>query len=334
MRHTTQQLRPRHPASLSVTLPLALAALVSLTTACTGDRAKGKGEPAGGESASSGAAGGAAPGPIATLSLPSPESVVFDPARDVYYVSVVNGDPGVRPGKGFIARVTADGAIDSLHFIQGGRGGVALDAPMGSRVRGDTLWVLDIDKLRGFALPAGTPAATIDFAPLGALFLNDVAIGGDGAFYVTDTGVRANGGAGPNRIYRVGSDRVPRVALESAALASPDGIDWDPTGDRFVLAPFGGQAVQSWRPSDSAPTNVAPGRGKFDGIEVGRDGQILVTSWNDSSVATVDGDKLSPHVAGLGYPPADVSRDERRGRIGVVSLTANRFELRAWPPTR
>jgi sugar lactone lactonase YvrE len=312
-----QHLRPRHRAPLHAALAAALLALGAV--ACTGDR--GKHEPA--------------PAPLATLSLPSPESVVFDSARGVYYVSVVNGDPGVRPGKGFIARVTADGALDSLHFIQGGRGGVALDAPMGSRVHADTLWVLDVDKLRGFALPAGTPAATIDFAPLGALFLNDVAIGGDGAFYVTDTGVRVStGGAGPNRIYRVGPDRVPQVALESSALASPDGIDWDPEGERFILAPFGGRAVQSWRPGDSAPADIAPGRGKFDGVEVGRDGQILVTSWNDSSVATLDGDRLAPRVAGLPFPPADVSRDERRGRIGVVSLTANRFELRAWPPTR
>ena len=40
--------------------------------------------------------------------------------------------------------------MDSLHFIQGGRNGVVLNGPMGSRIRGDTLWVLDIDALRAF----------------------------------------------------------------------------------------------------------------------------------------------------------------------------------------
>lgn len=300
--------------------PLAVLALVATAAACTGDGGA-KREPA--------------PAALASLPLPSPESVVFDSARDVYYVSVVNGDPGVRPGKGFIARVTADGAIDSLHFIQGGRGGVALDAPMGSRVHGDTLWVLDVDKLRGFALPAGTPAATIDFAPLHPLFLNDVAIGGDGAFYVTDTGVEARGsGTGPNRIYKVGADRVPRIALESKALSRPDGIDWDADGDRFVLAPIGARAVQSWRPGDSAPADIARGGGMFDGIEVGHDGRILVTSWNDSSVVLLDGDRLVTQVGRLPFAPADVSRDERRGRIAVVSLASNRFELHALPTAR
>ena len=314
-----------HP-SASLLLRTALSLALGGANACTGDRAETGGK------ATKEPEETPAARPLATVGLPSPESVVFDAARDVYYVSVVNGEPGVRPGKGFIARLTADGALDSLHFIQGGRGGVALDAPMGSRVRGDTLWVLDVDVLRGFTLPAGAPAATIDFAPLGALFLNDLAVGGDGAFYVTDTGVRRGGGAGPNRIFRVGPDRVPRIALETPALASPDGIDWDAKGGRFILAPFGGRAVQSWRPGEPTPTDLAPGKGKFDGVEVGRDGQILVTSWNDSSVALLDGARLVPRVAPLSMPPADVSRDERRGRIGIVSLAADRFELRAWPP--
>src|ERR1700738_28206 len=64
-------------------------------------------------------------GPLAVVSgLASSEAVVFDPARDVYFVSNINGDPGVKDGNGFISRITADGAVDSLHFIQGGRNGV------------------------------------------------------------------------------------------------------------------------------------------------------------------------------------------------------------------
>src|SRR5678816_1366397 len=83
--------------------------------------------------------------PLATVSkLAGSEALVFDPAHDVYFVSNVNGDPGVRDGNGFITRIAADGVVDSLHFIQGGRNGVLLSAPMGSRIQGDTLWVLDI----------------------------------------------------------------------------------------------------------------------------------------------------------------------------------------------
>jgi sugar lactone lactonase YvrE len=195
--------------------------------------------------------------------------------------------------------------------------------------------VLDVDVLRGFDARTGAPLATVDFAPLGAHFLNDLAIGPNGDFYVTDTGLRAGSGGkleptGSQRIFHVGRDRRPTVALETPALASPDGIDWDPKGKRLVLAPFGGTAVQSWRPGEKAPTNLAPGKGKFDGIEVERDGSILVTSWNDSSVSTLDGNRLTRRLGSLSMTPADVSLDARHGRVGIVSLQANRFELRTW----
>ena len=46
--------------------------------------------------------------------------------------------------KPVLAPVTSDGVIDSLHFIQGGRGGAKLDAPKGLTITGDTLWVREI----------------------------------------------------------------------------------------------------------------------------------------------------------------------------------------------
>lgn len=278
-----------------------------------------------------------APRRLATVNdLANPEAVVYDPALDVYFVSNVNGTPGVKDGNGFISRIHSDGRVDSLHFIRGGHGGVTLNAPMGSRMHGDTLWVLDVDVLRGFNARTGASVAAIDFAPLGALFLNDLALGPDGDFYVTDTGIRAHpdgtmDNSGPNRIYHVGRDRGISIALESPALASPDGIAWDPAGQRLVLAPFGGTAVQSWQPGGAAPRNIAPGKGKFDGAEVERDGSIVVTSWNDSTVSTLERGQLVARIGPLSMTPADVSLDARHGRAGIVSLEANRFELWTWP---
>ncbi len=172
---------------------------------------------------------------VATVSegLAQPEALSYDAAQDCYFVSNINGNAGVKDNNGFISRIRGrDGQVDNLHFIQGGRGGVTLNGPMGSRVKGDTLWVLDIDVLRAFDARTGAPLATVDFAPLHALFLNDVALGSDDDFYITDTGVKvgADGKSqhtGPDRIYHVGRDRKPVVALETAALTLPDGIDWD-----------------------------------------------------------------------------------------------------------
>jgi len=268
--------------------------------------------------------------------LSQPEALSFDPAQNVYFVSNVNGSPGVKDGNGFISRITADGVMDSLHFIQGGRNGVQLDGPMGSRVQGDTLWVLDIDKLRGFNTHTGAPTTTVDLSPLKALFLNDLAIDSTGEFYITDTGVQVSADGkdnhtGPDRILHVAHDRTVSVAVSTPLLSSPDGIAWDQRGKRFVLAPFSGPSVQEWRIGDPGPKDVAKGKGMFDGAEVERDGTILITSWNDSSVATLEGPKLIPRITNLPYQPADVSMDPARSRVGIVSLVANRFELWEWP---
>jgi len=274
--------------------------------------------------------------PIAIVhdGLASAEAVTFDPTREVYFVSNINGDPGIKDGNGFITRITADGVVDSLHFIQGGRNGVTLNAPMGSRVQGDTLWVLDVDVLRGFNARTGAPLKAIDLAPAGAGFLNDLTAGPDGDFYITDTGVRAVHGkldhVAPDRIYHVDRARNVSIALESPALSMPDGIGWDPASRRLVLAPFGGKSVQEWHPGDKAPRDVAPGLSKFDGVEVQPGGAIVITIWNDSTVSTLEGNKLVKQLR-LSMPPADASVDTKRGRVGVVSVDVDRFELWPWP---
>jgi sugar lactone lactonase YvrE len=273
-------------------------------------------------------------GPLAVVSgLASSEAVVFDPARDVYFVSNINGEPGVKDGNGFITRIRADGVVDSLHFIQGGRNGITLNAPMGSRIQGDTLWVLDVDVLRGFDARTGASVAAIDLAPLGAGFLNDLTLGPDGDFYISDTGVRAVNGklehTAPDRIYHVDRNRRVTVALESPALSLPDGVGWDQSGRRLVLAPFGGTAVQQWHPGDAAPVNIAPGPGRFDGVEIEPNGSIVITIWNDSSVSTLEGARLVKRVV-LSMPPADASVDVRRRRVGIVSVAVDRFELWPW----
>lgn len=271
--------------------------------------------------------------------LASPEAISFDAAQNVYFISNVNGTPGVKDGNGFISRVTADGVMDSLHFIQGGRDSVTLDGPMGSRVQGDTLWVVDVDKLRGFNTHTGAPLAVVDFAPYNAHFLNDLAIDSTGEFYITDTGVQVTADGkeshpGPDRIFHVARDRSVSIALSTSFLSSPDGIDFDRRGRRFVLAPFAGNAVQEWRSSDPGPADVAKGKGLFDGVEVEHNGTILITSWNDSSISTLEGPKLVPRISKLPYPPADVSMDAGRARVGIVSLANQRFELWEWPFTR
>ena len=117
-----------------------------LTAACGGERAP---KPA---DAAPPAADAPAPpaAPDVVEGFKHPESVRYDPGLNVWYVSNINGDPFAKDNNGFISRLKADGSVDSLEFIAGGKNGVTLNGPKGMALVGDTLWVADIDAVRGF----------------------------------------------------------------------------------------------------------------------------------------------------------------------------------------
>lgn len=188
------------------------------------------------------------------------------------------------------------------------------------------------DALRAFDTRTGRALTSIDLSPVQPIFTNDLTFGPDGDIYITDTGFRGKADGtlehtGPDRMYRIGRDRRVTVALDTSALNAPDGIDWDAKGKRMVLAPIGGPALQIWNLGQPAPVDLKPGPGRFDGIEVEQDGNAYITSRADSSISVLRGTELVRFIGPLDAPPADVSVDARHGRIGVVFLTANRFEL-------
>ncbi len=115
-----------------------------------------------------------------------PESVYFDYDRDVLYVSNINGKPDEKNGKGFISKLKTDGTIDSLQWVLG------LNAPKGMGLKGNILFVADIDRLVAIDVDQGFMLD--QFPAEGAKFLNDVAIDDDGNVYVSDTET--------NRIYK------------------------------------------------------------------------------------------------------------------------------------
>src|ERR1044071_2218069 len=125
-----------------------------------------------------------------TANLKTPESVRYDPELDVFYVSNINGNPSQHDGNGFIAIIRADSTGAPIKMlVEGGKNGAKLDAPKGLALSGDTLWVADINHVRAFNRRTGATLADIDLSSQKATFLNDVAVGGDGAVYVTDTGI-------------------------------------------------------------------------------------------------------------------------------------------------
>ncbi|HTR19353.1 MAG TPA: SMP-30/gluconolactonase/LRE family protein [Gemmatimonadales bacterium] len=271
----------------------------------------------------------AAPTKVATVdSLQTPESVLWDAAQDVYFVSNINGSPGVKDNNGFISRVRPDGTIERLKFVESGKGGVTLNAPKGLALQGDTLWVTDIDAVRAFNSKTGAPIASVDVK--GAVFLNDPAFGPDGALYFTDTGIRfdAKGAAqhpGPDRIFRLGAGRKVTDAIRDT-LEWPNGITWDKANNRFIVVAFGGPAIMAWKQGDKAVTQIAHGPGGFDGVEFTNGGRLLVSSWADSSVSAYETGQEVKLITGV-PSPADIGYDAKRNRVMIPVFTGNRVEI-------
>jgi len=260
----------------------------------------------------------------------TPESVLYDSAQDIYFVSNINGSPTAKDNNGFISRVRPDGAVENLKFIEGGHNGVTLNAPKGMALRGDTLWLADIDAVRAFNAKTGAPVALADLSGLGAVFLNDIAVAQNGALYITDTGIKFDDVGnvlhpGPDRIFRVGPDMAVTVAARGDTLGRPNGITLDVAGKRFIVVEFGGKAVLAWKPGDKAPSVIARGPGGFDGVEI-VGGKILVSSWNDSTVSSYETGQEVKLITGV-PSPADIGYDAKRNRLLIPVFTGNRVEI-------
>ena len=262
--------------------------------------------------------------------LKTPESVRYDPELDVFYVSNINGNPSQHDNNGFIAVIRGDSTGAPIKMlVEGGKNGVTLDAPKGLALSGDTLWVADINHVRAFNRKTGAKLADIDLSSQKAQFLNDAAIGGDGAIYVTDSGLLfdANGGMthpGTDKIFKISAGKA--TALTADSLDSPNGITWDKANGRFILGGFAAKAVQAWKPGDKMPSNVATGPGQYDGVEVLGDGRILVSSWADSSVSVVQNGALTKLVSGVSGP-ADIGVDTKRKLVAIPLFNDGKVEF-------
>lgn len=263
-----------------------------------------------------------------TSGMKVPESVRYDPELDVFYVSNINGNPSQKDNNGFIARVRADSTNVVTMLAEAGKKGITLNAPKGLALKGDTLFVADIDALREFNRRTGALIRSVSLTAQKATFLNDVAVGGDGAVYITDTGIvfDAKGGMthpGVNRIFKVVGTTVS-AAAKGDSLNNPNGITWDAAGSRFVLAPFGGPNVQTWTPGQN-PATLASGPGQYDGVEVLSSGNILVSSWADSAVHVVRGGSMTPLVKNVSAP-ADIGVDTKRNVLAVPRFNDGKVE--------
>jgi hypothetical protein len=213
-----------------------------------------------------------------------PESAAYDAKGKVLYVGNFGGgklDPGAKDGLGYISKVGLDGKVIEESALAG-----TVDTPMnkpkGIWIRGGRLWVTDIDAVWIFDLRSKKSRR---LAIPGATFANDPCVLG-GALYVSDnrgdklfkispadfldakkppqvTEIFAGAGVNPNGVYPSKSGALLMAGFKSASEAR--GL--------YAISPKG------------QITKLSDPLGRLDGLYEMKDGSLLFTDWNTSSLS-------------------------------------------------
>jgi hypothetical protein len=265
--------------------------------------------------------------PVVVVGFQTPESVLFDAERDVYWVSNINGAPGDKDDNGFISKLGPDGVVIDLKFIDGAKDDITLHAPKGSCIVGDALFVADIDVVRIFSLSTGDAAGEVPIT--GATFLNDVACG-DGKVFVTDSGL-AFGESGPtptgtDAVYAIDpTSKAVAIVTQNPDLPRPNGIIEDGGALRVVY--FGAGRMDAMTFDGTETSQVTFPKGALDGIVKDGRGGFYVSSWEASAVYHVGSDGSVVELKTGLNSPADIGLDTTRNVLLVPHFSDNTVEL-------
>ncbi len=188
--------------------------------------------------------------------LKVPESVYFDGANKVLYISNIDGAPDGKDGKGSIGKVGLDGKIIQVDWVSG------LNAPKGMGVYRNMLYVADLDAVGVIDLKAGKllKRITVD----GAIFLNDITVDKNGIVYVSDTRSK--------KVFRI-ENETASLFLDS--LQAPNGLLVS-NDDLYILDNGSMLKVEK----NKSLTKIAEGmEAQTDGIENVKGKEFIVSCW-------------------------------------------------------
>ena len=249
----------------------------------------------------------------------TPESVLWDPDQDVYFVSNINGEPTAADDNGFISRINPETMQIDLKWIDAAKPDILLNAPKGLGILGDNLYVADLTVVRKFDRKTGKPAGEIKIP--GSTFLNDIASDGK-SIYVTDSGMKAGAKGfdptGTDAVWRITNDKPEKIA-SGTDLNRPNGVDIA-EGKIWVVSFASNELYQI---SNGKKTSVAKlPKGSLDGLVHLSDGSFLVSSWDGKAVYRGKGNSFQTVVDNVDSP-ADIGYDSKRHRLLIPHFMEN-----------
>ncbi|HUS28049.1 MAG TPA: SMP-30/gluconolactonase/LRE family protein [Kofleriaceae bacterium] len=259
--------------------------------------------------------------PLSLEGFQTPESVLYDADGDGYLVSNIGGQPLDLDDNGFISKISPDGKITELKWIDGAKDNIKLNAPKGMAITGGLLYVADIDTVHKFDAKTGELKGDIKID--GATFLNDVAVAPDGGVYVTDSGLdKEFKGTGSDAVYMIGKDDKVKPVMKDKKLAAPNGITAGDKGAVWVVT-FGSGEIYEVDAKGKQGKNQNLPKGQLDGVVVLDGGEVLVSSWEGSAIYRgKPGAEWKPVVENV-KSPADIGYDTKRHRILIPVFMGN-----------
>jgi outer membrane protein assembly factor BamB len=261
---------------------------------------------------------------VSDVGFSTPESVLHDVDADVYLVSNINGGPLDRDGNGFISRLSPDGEVLDLKWIDGESEGVELSAPKGMAIQGGSLYVTDIDCVRVFDARSGEPTGSVCVD--GATFLNDLVAHPETGVIVTDMGRDAAfEPTGTDAVYHLTADAYAPIVADEG-LGGPNGVAM--RGDELVVVSYFSGEVYSVSADGAELWFPALEGAQLDGVEALDDGRLLVSDWGSNCVVVIDEAGLGPCVVENVEAPADIGLDRERNRVLIPLFMANEVWIR------
>jgi len=251
----------------------------------------------------------------------APDQAVWDSSSRSWYVSNLGGGISLaRDGYGWIAKLDETGAVIDPRWVEN------LDAPSGMLVAGSLLYAVDRDGL--YEIDIATAKINHFYKIADPQFLNDVAIGPNGALYVSDFSAQ--------RIYRIDpKSKEVEIFIESEDLDTPDGLFVD--GNKLIVA--------SWGPIIDPATFATSRKGAVlsidlktkkikpylkKGLEVGNlegiakaGDDYYITDWMSGQLLRVGKDGFKVVVSGL-KNPTDPNYAEELGVLAIPEHGTNR----------
>ena len=192
--------------------------------------------------------------------LMTPESVIYDKKRDIFYVSNMNFEPRKKDGNCFISRIDKNGNITDLRWIEG------ISSPKGLAIVGDTLYTADVDEVVAIDITAGKIIRRMMID--GGKMLNDITSDPEGNLYFSDSDA--------NRIYFYSKNKISVWYEEQ--LNGPNGLLWD--GERLLVASQGGMDFAAIDIRTKTRQLLTEGVNRGDGIAwTGIPGYYIVSDW-------------------------------------------------------